>query len=116
MVPALPAWATSLIEFDRWMQEIDHHSQSVLRHINLGEVDAADADARALVSLYRRMGAFYEQRDAADAVLASDVGREQAEVARSALATGDLGTAFEAASSLARDCRSCHRKYKPMAP
>lgn len=81
----LPARAQSVLEFDRWMQQIDRHSQDVLRHIQRRDDAAALADARELAALYRRMEDFYQQRGHADdAVLASFVGRDQAEQAASA--------------------------------
>jgi hypothetical protein len=113
----LPARAQSVLEFDRWMQQIDRHSQDVLRHIQRRDDAAALADARELAALYRRMEDFYQQRGHADdAVLASFVGRDQAEQAASALASRRYDEAYAQASALARDCRNCHIQYKPMRP
>ncbi len=109
------AQGESVLEFDRWMQQIDRHSQDVLRHLQRGEDAAALEDARALAELYRRMEEFYERRGHADdAVLASFVGRDQAEQAARALEAQRHDEAYAQASALARDCRNCHIQYKPM--
>lgn len=110
-----PAYAQSVLEFDRWMQQIDHHSQDVLRHIARQDAEAALADARELAVLYRRMEDFYAARGHSDdAVLASFVGRDQAEAAARALERREFDVAFQEASALSRDCRNCHIQYKPM--
>ena len=104
-----------VLEFDIWMQQIDHRSQDVLRHIQRDDRAAALADARELAKLYRKMEDFYEQRGRSDdAVLASFVGRDEAEQAAYALEKGRLDEAFRQASAISRDCRNCHIQYKPM--
>ena len=109
------AVAQSVLEFDLWMQRIDRHSQSVLRNITRHDADAAQADARALAHLYQQMEHFYERRDdAADAVLASYVGKDHAEAVELALAHGEFEQAFQQASDLARDCNNCHLQFKPL--
>jgi cytochrome c556 len=115
LLPVLKAGAASVLEFDRWMQQIDRHSQSILRAIAAQNRDQASADAQALADLYRRMEQFYEQRGGADdAVLASYVGRDHADSALQALGQDDFTRAAAEAAQLARDCRSCHLQFKPI--
>ena len=115
LLPALQAGAASVLEFDRWMQQIDRHSQSILRAIAAQNRAQAASDAQALAELYHRMEQFYEQRGGAeDAVLASYVGRDHADSALRALDQDDFTRAEAEAAQLARDCRSCHLKFKPI--
>jgi hypothetical protein len=111
------ARAASILEFDLWMQRIDRHSQDVLRHLARQEAPAALVDARELAALYRSMEGFYAERGHADdAELAAFVGRDHAESAVQAIQRGALKEAADEASALARECRDCHIRFKPIRP
>lgn len=114
---ALPgmAAATTVLEFDVWMQRIDRHSQSIFGHLARGDRAASVADARELERLYRLMERYYEgEDDTEDAVISSYEGRERAAGAALAAERGDFAGAREAALWIAHDCQNCHLKFKPI--
>lgn len=111
------ALAASFLDFDRWMQQIDHHSQTVLHHLQRSDAPAALADARELERLYREMERFYEQRgELDDPLLLSWDGRERAAAVQRQVGAGDFDAAFASALGIARDCRACHDRFKPLKP
>ena len=111
------AVAQTSLDFDVWMQKIDRHSQSILLHLKRQDASAAVADARELERLYRLMERFYEARgDVDDTVLASYDGRERAAAVVKQVEQGDYTSAFESAAGIARDCRNCHDRFKPLKP
>lgn len=111
------AGAQSVLDFDVWMQKIDLHSQRILLNLKRQDAAASVADAQALERLYRQMEQFYEQRgDADDAVIASYDGRERAAAVVAQVGKGDYDNAFESAAGIARDCRNCHDRFKPIKP
>ena len=109
------AAAQTLLDFDLWMQQIDRHSQSVLRNIDRRDSAAGVLDARQLQDLYQRMENFYQGRgDADDAVLASYVGKDHARELVQALEDRHFERASREAIAIARDCNHCHTQFKPM--
>lgn len=120
MGASLLAQATSpgaILEFDIWMQKIDRHSQSILTHLQGRNGPAAVADARELERLYLLMERFYEARgEHDDPLLLSYDGRQRAASAAALVARGDFDAAFESAVGIARDCRACHDRFKPLRP
>ena len=109
------ALAQSILEFDEWMQKIDRRSQSVQHNLTRGDTTAASADARNIGELYRSMETYFTHRaDSAEAVKLSREGQELATAVLKSLAGHDLAGASRAAQTLARACRTCHLKYKPL--
>lgn len=109
------ARATSVFEFDRWMQVIERRALSVQKNIARGDAAASVADARELEDLYRSMQLYFENAgNAAQAVDLSRRGREAAAVAMTKLGKNDFAAATEAVKSITRECRTCHRAYKPL--
>jgi hypothetical protein len=107
--------AQSVLDFDKWMQDIDKRSQSVLRNIAQKDAVATMDDAREIARLYRLMEDFYEGKgDSDDAVMASYDGRVLADSVVKAVTGNDFEQAFAAAAGIARDCRECHVRYKPL--
>ncbi len=75
------------------------------------------ADARALERLYLLMERFYEARcEHDDPLLLSYDGRQRAAAAAVQVERGDFDAAFESAVGIARDCRACHDRFKPLRP
>ena len=108
-------FADSILEFDIWMQQIDARSQSVLRNLARRDADASAADAREIGRLYKLMEDFYERRgDSYDAALASYVGRGWADDVVQSVGNKDFEKAANAAAEIARDCRNCHIRFKPI--
>lgn len=111
------AAADSILEFDVWMQKIDRHSQSVLLALKRQDAASAIADARELEHLYGLMERFYEARgEHDDPLLLSWDGRQRAARAASLVESGDFAAAYESALGIARDCRACHDRFKPIRP
>lgn len=109
------ALAQSVLEFDEWMQKIDRRSQSVQRNLARRDSSAANADAQQIGELYRSMETYFTRRgDSGDAVKLSREGRELAAAVVKSVAGNDFAGASQAAQTLARACRSCHLKYKPL--
>ena len=114
---AASAGADSILEFDIWMQKIDRHSQTILHALKRQDVSAAVADARELERLYGQMERFYEARgEHDDPLLLSWDGRQRAASAAVQAQQGDFAGAFESAVGIARDCRACHDRFKPIKP
>lgn len=106
---------SSILEFDIWMQKIDRHSQTILTHLKRQNVPAAVADAKELERLYRLMERFYEARgEHDDPLLLSYDGRARAAAVVTQVEQGDFDSAFESAVGIARDCRACHDRFKPL--
>lgn len=111
------AAAASIFEFDLWMRAIDQRSQAVLLNLQRRDVPAAVADARELERLYHLMERFYEERgEHDDPLLLSWDGRQRAASTARLAEAGDLEAAFQAALGIARDCRACHDRFKPIKP
>lgn len=111
------AGADSILEFDIWMQKIDRHSQTILHALKRQDASAAVADARELERLYGQMERFYEARgEHDDPLLLSWDGRQRAASAAVQAQQGDFAGAFESAVGIARDCRACHDRFKPIKP
>jgi len=116
-VLARGGYGQSILQFDRWMQRIEHRSQSVQRHITARDAPSAVADAREIGELYRLMEDYFRQRgDAAEAVRISNDGATLADALVKSLETSDYGAASRSAISIARACRDCHFQYKPLDP
>lgn len=112
-----PAASQSVLEFDAWMQKIDRRSQSVQRNLALRNPVAALADARELGALYKLMQTYFAQRgDAADAARFATEGSALIGAAVVSLQSNDFDAASRSVSSVARACRECHIKYKPLVP
>jgi len=112
-----PAASQSVLQFDGWMQRIDRRSQSVQSNLAQRNAVAALDDARELGELYRLMEIYFAQRGEAGeaAKFATDGGALIGSMV-AALQSNDLEAASRAASSVARACRECHIKYKPLEP
>ena len=112
-----PAASQSVLQFDEWMQSVDRRSQNMQRNLALGDSAAALSDARGLGQLYRLMQDFFTQRgDAEEAEKLAGTGAALADDVIKSLQGSDLNAASVSAASIARSCRDCHVKYKPLSP
>jgi len=112
-----PAVSQSVLQFDDWMQKIDRRSQSVQRNLAQRNAAAALVDARELGELYRLMGDYFTQRGGAgDAAKFATEGGALIDNVVVSLQSNDFDVASRSASSVARACRECHIKYKPLEP
>jgi hypothetical protein len=118
MIAGIPAAESqSVLQFDKWMQRIDRRSQSIQRNIAARDSVAALTDAREVGELYSLMADYFEQRgDAAEAVKLSREGAALAAAAANSLQGNDYDAASFSAKSIAKACRDCHVRYKPLDP
>jgi hypothetical protein len=114
---AFPATPQSILQFDKWMQTVDRRSQNMQRSLARRDSVAALSDAREVGELYRLRQEYFTQRgDAAGAVKLASDGAALADDVIKSLQGNDLDTASISAISIARGCRDCHLKYKPLDP
>lgn len=112
---SMQAHGTSILEFDKWMQRIEKRALSVQKQLVKQDAAASTADAQELVSLYEQMQHYFEARSNADrAVELSRDGRDAAAAIVTQVAANDFDAAVTAARQLTRECRTCHRAYKPL--
>jgi hypothetical protein len=115
MATASAASGATILEFDKWMQQIDQRSQEVQRRLSRRDADAATAEARELEKLYQWVEDYFARNgNAADAVQVSKEGRELAAVIVRSVEQDDYAAANTAALRMAHSCRQCHDVYKPL--
>jgi len=108
-------YAASILEFDRWMQRVEKKMLSVQKHIQRKNSEAAAIEAKEIEELYRLMQVFFESRADADKGIAMfKDGRDAAAQMAAHAAVGNFTDAQAAAKLIARDCKPCHREYKPL--
>jgi hypothetical protein len=107
--------AASVLDFDRWMQRIEKRSLSAQKNLQRADGEAAAADAREIEVLYRLMEDYFvESGGAGSALELTRTGvKGSADIAARALAK-DFDGARDTIRSMMRDCRTCHREYKPL--
>jgi soluble cytochrome b562 len=115
VIMMLPAHAQSLFDFDVWMEKIEKRSLSLQRALEAGDVGAAGAHGAEMRDLYAKMEQYFIAKgiDHGAVVLAREGIAQLDQVTRSAR-RGDLDSALAAARTVARACRDCHLKYKPL--
>ncbi len=110
------AYATSIFEFDRWMQQVEKRALSLQKSLDRADGAAGAADARAIGELYRGMEEFFAiAGDADGAVELSKKGRADAGDIATRAAAGDFQGARTLIKGMMEDCRTCHREYKPLS-
>lgn len=112
---SMQAQGTSILEFDQWMQRIEKRALSVQKQLVKQDAAASTEDAQELVALYEQMQHYFEARVNADrAVEMSRDGRDAAAAIVTHVAGKNFDAAVTAARQLTRECRTCHRAYKPL--
>lgn len=107
--------AASVLEFDRWMQRIEKRALSAQKNLQRADGEAAAADAKEIEALYRLMeGYFVEYGNAESALELTRSGVQGAADIASRARAKDFDGARAAIRSMMRDCRTCHREYKPL--
>lgn len=95
------------------MQAIEDSNKSMASNIAIGDKKAAGADAAELHAMFLKVEAFYVQKgDAADAVELSRKTLQLSAGIAQQVKAGDFDGATNAATELARTCKSCHNFYK----
>lgn len=115
MLAASTAGASSILDFDRWMSQVEKRALSLQKSLDRGDADTAVTDAREIERLYRNMEAYFVlSGDADSAVALSKKGwRDAADIA-ARTATKDTDGARVLIKGMMEDCRTCHRDYKPL--
>lgn len=115
MIVSTPAHATSILDFDKWMQRIEKRALSVQKQLVKQDAAASTDDAQELITLYEQMQHYFEARSNADsAVKMSRDGRDAAAAIVTHVAGKNFDAAVTAARQLTHECRTCHRAYKPL--
>jgi len=114
------AYAASILEFDRWMQRVEKKMLSVQKNFQRKNIEAAASEAKEIEELYRLMQVFFEnrkhpdQKDTEKGIAMFKEGREAAAQMAVHAAAGNFDAAQASAKTIARDCKACHREYKPL--
>lgn len=115
MSVSMQAQGASILEFDKWMQRIEKRALSVQKQLVKQDAAASTEDAQELVVLYEQMQHYFEARANAErAVEMSRAGRDAAAAIVTHVAGNNFNAAVTAARQLTRECRTCHRAYKPL--
>jgi hypothetical protein len=113
-------YAASILEFDRWMQRVEKKMLSVQKHIQRKNTESAASEAKEIEELYRLMQLYFENsqiekiKDADKAIVMFREGREAAAQMAAHAAAGNFENAQASAKLIARDCKACHKDYKPL--
>ncbi len=95
------------------MQSIEDTNRSLASHIATRNADGARADAQELDAMFGKVESFYVRKgDAADAVALAQKIRTLSTQIQQSLGTQNYTAATEAATTLARTCKTCHSFYK----
>jgi hypothetical protein len=95
------------------MQAIEDTNKSLSSNIAIKNIQASTSDAKELEQMFTKVETFFvEKGDAADAVdLAQKSKALTLEIVKS-VTSQDFDTATNSATTLSRNCRTCHTFYK----
>jgi cytochrome c556 len=97
------------------MQRVEKKMLSVQKNLQRKNIEAAVTEAKEIEELYGLMLAYFENRqDAEKGIAMFKNGRDAAAQMVAHASAGNVDGAQEAAKLIARDCRGCHREYKPL--
>src|SRR5678815_2352434 len=103
--------AATLDEFV--METIEEASKGLTSSIAQHDGAAAANEAQTLDSLFAQVEEYFVARgDAPDGIEMSRRSRALISTVNQAVAAGDFDAAANGATELARNCKSCHRRYK----
>ncbi len=95
------------------MQSIDDTNKSMSSNISLNDVAASTSDAKELTAMFDQVEAFFVQKgNAPDAVELAQKSKDLTIAIASEVAAKDFDKATNDATSLSRNCRTCHTFYK----
>jgi cytochrome c556 len=97
------------------MKAIDAHAKVIRGQSARSGAEVAD-NAEKIGALYGEMKGFWENRNVADAVKASEDGRTAAMELASAAKAGDAEKGEAAFKALNGTCRSCHTAHRERLP
>jgi len=117
LLTALTAVAAAQEEDDytNWMKQVDHANGSLQKELKSKTGDAAADDAKKMADLFGQIGAFWQKRDADDAVkFAADDAAAYKQVADLA-AAGRFDEASATVKSAQANCSGCHKAHRAMS-
>ena len=95
------------------MQSIEDTNKSMSSNISLNDSVAATSDAKEMASMFAQVETFFVQKgDAPDAVELARKSKTLSIEIASDIAAKDFEKATDAATTVSRNCRSCHTFYK----
>lgn len=96
-----------------YMQIMEDRQKSLSSNLAQKNVRAATEDAKELEDMFGEVSGYYQQKgNAQDAQDWSKESRDLAAAITKYVATKDFDTAAASATTLAKNCKACHRVYK----
>lgn len=96
-----------------FMTTMDDLNKSLTSNIAVNDAKAAEADAVEMRKMFDEVEAFFVKKpDAADGVKWSQESRDLATLIAKSVASKDFDTASQAAVTLSKTCKACHKIYK----
>ena len=106
------SWADVGISTDL-MQSIEDTNKSLSSNISLNDVKASTADANELTDMFAQVETFFVQKgDAPDAVDLAKKSKDLTMDIVNYMAAKNYEAATNAATTVSRNCRTCHTFYK----
>ncbi|MET0292610.1 MAG: hypothetical protein ABW136_09635 [Steroidobacteraceae bacterium] len=114
LIVAFPAWTATAALDEAVMENMEIVNESLGSNLGLRDAAAATADARDLASLLDEARAYFVERgDAEEGVRLATESKAITGRIIDALEAGRFEPASELAAELSRQCKVCHRQYKP---
>jgi cytochrome c556 len=108
--------ATRDSDYAGWMKTVGDTIARLRKNINSAQTEAIAADSQILEQQFKQVEAFWQQRDAADAVrFAREARAAAASIAREA-AAGNLEQVRDELLNLSSTCGSCHNVHRQKLP
>ena len=99
-------------EHAKWMKTVQKASGDLKKGIEAKDADAASKEAKTLVESFKTIGAFYGDRNTADAVkMAKDSEMAAGEV-EAAVASKDFDKAGASLKRMMGSCGGCHKVHR----
>jgi len=112
LLAAAVLFAQSDSDYQSWMKTVAATNQSLQKNIAAKDGAAVGADAQKLQDTFKQVEAFWQKRNAADAVgFAKQAQTVAADVSKSA-AAGNLDQASADAKNLGAACAGCHMAHR----
>jgi hypothetical protein len=95
------------------MHAIEDSNKSLASNIALKDAKGATTDAKDLAEAFATVEAYYVKKgDAADAVELAKKSKELSTQIQESVSKNDFGAATDTATTISRNCKTCHSFYK----
>jgi hypothetical protein len=114
LLASVAGLSLAAVELDQdLMQNIDDTNKSLSSNIALKDSKAAIADAKSMNEMFGHVETYFVQKgDAANAVDLTRKSRELTLTIVNSVTSNNFDAATDAATTLARTCKTCHTFYK----